>query len=130
MGDRGNVAVGHTDGGYVVFYSHWSGHSLPENVRRALARRQRWDDEQYLARIIFDGIVPKDRHGEETGYGISTHLGDNSYPVIVVDPEEQKVKLVRETDFPDSSRPIREWSFEEYVSLGRATWPGEESDAG
>lgn len=129
MGDRANVAIKQwRKQEYVVLYTHWGGESLPEDVRKALERGERWGDEPYLARIIFDGMMPVSHHGGTTAYGISTSLGDNEYPVIVIDCDNQKVKLVTEKDFPDDSKPILEWSFEEYVAQKEATWPNEETE--
>lgn len=91
MGDRGNIAI-EEDGKRIYFYSHWSGSELPEIVRRAIARKWRWDDPPYLARIIFCELV-KGNEGEETGYGISLGICDNSHPIIVVDMNKQSVTL-------------------------------------
>jgi len=53
MGDRANVRI-KDSGGTFHLYTHWSGTELPETVRQALLRgKDRWDDEQYLSRIIF-----------------------------------------------------------------------------
>ena len=89
MGDRGNIFVresadeGETRGVYL--YSHWGGEELPLVLKRALSRKQRWDDGPYLTRIIFDEMTAG-QHGTETGFGISATLGDNEYPIITVTP--------------------------------------------
>ena len=97
-------------------------------MRKALAKQQRWDDEAYLGRIIFEGIVPFDEHGEETGYGISTYLGDNAYPILVIDPAAQKVLFLDEADFPDGKHPLMEYTFEGYIAQERVRWPQDAGD--
>lgn len=95
MGDRGNIAI-QTDGKRVYLYGHHSGSEMPEIVRRALARQQRWDDPPYLARIIFCELVGDDKGA--TGYGISATIDDNEHPIIVVDTDKQTVTIEAETD--------------------------------
>ena len=105
MGDRANVNVKASEDDKGVFlYTHWSGTELPVILKRALAKRWRWGDDQYLARIIFDEMIG-DRQGNETGYGISSYCGDGNSRVLVVDTKSQSVS------FDDKS-----WTFEEYIS--------------
>ena len=94
MGDRANIYVKEGDSG-VYLYTHWGGSELPQVVKVALSRHQRWDDGQYLARILFDTLT-ENQTGSETGHGISSVIGDNSYPIIVVNVDTQEVGLVRQ----------------------------------
>lgn len=106
MGDRGNIVVRQapkTNRDDVWFYGHWSGYQLEETVRTALARNARWDDPSYLARIIFNDFQGDNRG--ETGFGISTTIGDNSYPIIVVDQPGKMVRTVNEDDLIDGRLP-------------------------
>jgi len=82
MGDRGNIIV--KDGKSEVFlYSHWTGSDLPEVLKSALKRgKGRWDDGQYLARIIFCEMV-KGNEMDETGFGISSIIGDGGTDITV-----------------------------------------------
>jgi hypothetical protein len=123
MGDRANVYMleedkpGEKVG--VFLYSHWSGSELPQIVQRALARRQRWDDSQYLARIIFCEMV-RGSEAEETGFGISARIGDNEYQILVVDAKSQRVSFCDSQRFhalPVKDSQTAAWSFEEYVRI-------------
>lgn len=77
-------------------YSHWDGDSdrdrspLAEKVRAAIARRERWDDHSYLARIIFSEIIKEDIQGE-TGYGLAPFPTDEEFPTIEVDTVHKTV---------------------------------------
>lgn len=122
MGDRANIAVLQYESGSngkrntVILYTHSGGYSLPEDLMVALERgKNRWEDTQYLSRIIFCQMVGKDFDGT-TGYGITTQVQDNSYPILVVDPGNGKVYLADEQDLYTPTSTVR--TFQEYVDLG------------
>ncbi len=58
MGDRANVLIKEDskDGG-VFLYTHCSGSDLPKILQKAIAKKWRWGDSPYLARIIFDQMT-------------------------------------------------------------------------
>ena len=113
MGDRANCIVHQNtfseDRPPVWLYTHWGGHDLLAAVQKAIQRRQRWDDEAYLTRIIFDTMTAG-RQGDEIGFGISTAVCDNSYDYIVVDPGKQEVRIEDQED-----RTVKHsWPFEAF----------------
>ena len=123
MGDRGNIYVkqhpapGAASGG-IFIYSHWSGFRLPELLQDALKKGEsRWDDEPYLTRIIAQGIFGDD--DGITGYGITTYLTDNDYPVLVVDSERRMVGVAEAPRGTDIGTIFRELSFEAFTSLDK-----------
>ena len=85
--------------------SHWEGSELPERVKSALAKKERWDDEPYLARIVFDEMTGL--HGEATGFGIDTQEMGLEHPLIVIDCQEGEVTIGEKS-----------WSFQEYIEEG------------
>lgn len=106
MGDRGNIVVRQSAGtnkSDVWFYGHWNGYRLEESVRESLARKARWNDPSYLARIIFNDFQKDDRW--ETGFGISTVLQDNEYPIVIVDIPAQVVRTIDESGLDDLRLP-------------------------
>jgi hypothetical protein len=85
MGERGNICVRQRDG-EVWFYTHWYGNQTFKAVCNALAKRERWDDESYLARIIFDSLLAlSPQRDETTGFGIGLYEMDPNYPPVYVD---------------------------------------------
>lgn len=91
MGDRANIKFVEVEGGEIFFYTHWSGTELPEILAAALDRgRDRWNDESYLARIIFSEMV-KDDLGSNTGAGISTYRTDYEYDDLIVSVKDQRI---------------------------------------
>ncbi len=105
MGDRANVFVTSDGREGVYLYTHWGGHRLPKIVQAALQRKQRWNDELYLNRIIFCEMI-KGQESSETGFGIGTYIGDGGDRVIHVNVEKQELKLNDKT-----------YSFEKYIEL-------------
>lgn len=90
MGDRGQVLIKDKK---VYLYTHWEGGNLKKTVRTALARKERWDDPEYLARIIFCEMV-RGREKEETGFGIGTsEHGDLNNPLITIDCKKNSVYI-------------------------------------
>ena len=110
MGDRGNIkTVSSENPNGIYFYTHWTGSRLPETLRQALIRgKDRWTDEPYLNRIIFSEMI-KGSVLDETGFGISTVICDNEYPIITVDCTKMEVH------FEDGPT----WSFEDYIKEKR-----------
>ena len=88
MGDRGNICIlddyKPLEHDPVFLYTHWGGSVLKQTLAAALARCERGEDGPYLARIIFCQMVGPDAWDGETGFGISTQICDNEYPVLVV----------------------------------------------
>ena len=71
--------------GRVWLYGHWMGPSSIHHARKGLLSGRAEGDPSYLARIIFSSMTANDDPDSETGYGISTRITDNEYPVIVID---------------------------------------------
>ena len=124
MGDRANIAIEQGDGSRVWLYSHWGGYDMPETLQRALKLRERWDDTPYFARIVFSTMVANGS-SPTTGYGITTRMTDNEYPILVVDCTGQIVKIEDEPERSRAeSRPCigKFWTFEQFVALPDVSW--------
>ncbi len=124
MGDRGNICIEYSrvkdsEARRIWFYTHWRGDEMPKLVRNAMAKKWRWMDEGYLARIIFETLTLGDRD-VETGFAITPEPYDTPHPYVVVDTGRKTVSFVREQDWtgkpPKSQRPF-EWTFEEFAAL-------------
>jgi len=118
MGDRANVYVKDGNSG-VYLYTHWTGTKLPGVVQSALRRGEsRWNDGQYLARVIFNEMTRGDEDGV-TGFGISSVLCDNNHPIIVVDTSTETVGLADEGD-EILGIVQADWPFADFVALDTA----------
>lgn len=90
MGTRAQVQMVNSG---VTLYQHWDGDTLEATVREALKRKERWNDKEYLARIIFCEMV-KENLMDSTGFGIGVTPvhGDIEY-LIKVDVDHQNVTV-------------------------------------
>lgn len=120
MGDRANILVraNEADPG-VYLYTHWCGTELPAILQTALRKKLRWTDAPYLTRIIFCTMLKGNEEPEERGFGISTSLLDNEYPILEVDVDAQTVSTLRERDRVRLNR----WTFTEFCELAISTNP-------
>jgi hypothetical protein len=125
MGDRANIVLDQEEGKSIYLYTHWGGNELPETLARSLERtRERWTDEIYLGRLIFQDLT---RGSEDsiTGFGLSTYVGDNSYPYLRVDAGKQTVTV----DFSalrawndQKDKPPKVYTFEEFSAFKDLDW--------
>jgi hypothetical protein len=92
MGARAQVLI--KDEG-VYLYTHWGSGNIVADVRTALrsgAGRNRIDDPEYLARIIFD-VMQAGEHGTETGFGIGTSEHGDIDILVTVDCANRTVTV-------------------------------------
>jgi hypothetical protein len=111
MGDRGQVFI--EDEG-VWLYTHWGATGLIDDVKRALAKKWRWDDPEYLARIILEEMVGPTQYGTETGFGISGEgpHGDE-WRIITVNCKEKTITI------QDNEGNPRSYTFENFIDHGQ-----------
>ena len=76
----------------VYLYSHWGSGSILKTVKTALSKRWRWNDMEYLARIIFCEMVKDDINGE-VGYGIGASQHGDLDNLVTVDVSKQTVSF-------------------------------------
>lgn len=125
MGDRSQVAVKMNDseGSKVYLYSHWGGTSVYFAVQAALSLNERWDDPEYLARMIFCRMVEADLIGA-TGFGIGTQAhGDIEHLIPVLDCRGKTISF----ECPEFLRKYRhipdDWiTFEDFLALDEETF--------
>lgn len=106
MGDRGQVFIKDTG---VYLYTHWEARDLVKNVQEAISKKWRWEDVEYLTRIIFDVIVGKEQ-GNETGFGIGKEERGDIWRLITIDCSNQKI-ILRDYD------KTKEFTFEEFLEV-------------
>ena len=121
MGTRSQV---HFVNSGVYLYQHWDGNLLASRVQRGLSLNERWDDEEYLTRIIFDSMKSeieaylKKEYGEKpyTGFGIGTTRHWDIEYLVEIDVEKQTVKVL--SGFGDDMTPDWIGTFEQFVKKG------------
>jgi len=108
MGARTQVYIKDTK---VYLYSHWGSQTIREAVAKALSKKWRWTDPEYLARIIFDEMT-KGQHNTETGFGISIQQHLDIDNLVTVDCKNKKVifKICYE------KKKEEEYTFEKFIA--------------
>jgi hypothetical protein len=79
--------------GRVYLYTHNSGNTLVNVINDVLSRKIRWDDPDYLARLIFCRMIPKDKWDDELGFGIGTQLYKDINLLVSLDTVHQTIKI-------------------------------------
>lgn len=90
--DSGQVEVISPDG-RVYLYTHHSASSLVRDVFNALSERKRWDDADYLTKMVFCRMIPMECWMDETGYGIGTQLYADVNLLITLDTVKQIITI-------------------------------------
>lgn len=79
--------------GRVYLYSHNTANELVSVVSDVLSRQVRWDDPDYLSRMIFCRMIPKNKWDDELGFGIGTQLYRDVNMLISLDTVHQTIKI-------------------------------------
>lgn len=98
--------------GRIYLYTHDGANSLVNDVHNTLSMRQRWDDADYLAKMVFCSMVPIECRNTDRGYGIGTQLYADVNLIITLDTTTQVVMLQSATDMHCKFK----MSFEKFVS--------------
>lgn len=121
MGDRANIVMidkNKADSGSfphpIFLYTHWRGSEIKTLLSEALNKgRSRWEDGQYLGRIIFQALLGGDNG--ETGFGLSSRIGDGGYNLLLVHPDTGTVEEV-ESDSDEGANVLKSWTFAQFVA--------------
>lgn len=84
--------------GRVYLYTHSGAGSLVNDIHNVLSMRQRWDDPDYLAKMVFCKMVPVECWNTDLGFGIGTQLYADVNLLITLDTINQKILLQSATD--------------------------------
>lgn len=97
--------------GRVYLYTHNDVKSLLTIVHNTLSLKVRWDDPDYLSRMLFCEMIPEQFWSSDSGYGIGTQLYADVELLVSLDTVNQKITLSSGShEFSNFSM-----SFEEFV---------------
>ena len=112
MGDRGQIFI--EDIG-VYLYTHYNAAGMHEWLIEALKRgKARWDDPEYLARIIFCDMSRDDSNGL-LGLGIGNTRHEDVWRVLRVNCNKQKIYDER-YHWEQGTTLAKESTFEEFIA--------------
>ena len=106
MGARTNAQLKYSDGNSIYIYSHWGGGengSLRQDIRRAIARRERWEDEMYMAAIILREVF-RDNLNDSTGHGVQPYPGEESYKTTVIDLDKRTIDDIPFSEYLEQTK--------------------------
>lgn len=84
--------------GRIYLYTHDHAARMTNDVYSALAAQLRWDDADYLAKIIFCHMVPLECWQQDKGYGIGTQMYADINLLITVDTTRQQITITSAKD--------------------------------
>jgi hypothetical protein len=79
--------------GRIFLYTHETASDLINVVSDVLCRVVRWDDPDYLARMIFCRMIPKNKWNDELGFGIGTQMYKDVNILVTLDTVHNTVKI-------------------------------------
>jgi hypothetical protein len=79
--------------GRVYLYTSKTAKSLVSTVHNTLSLNKRWDDPDYLTRLLFCRMIPLDSWDSDTGFGIGTQLYVDTNLLITIDTVKQSIAI-------------------------------------
>jgi hypothetical protein len=79
--------------GRVYLYTSKTAKTLVSTVYDTLSLNKRWDDPDYLSRLIFCRMVPMESWESDTGFGIGTQLYVDTNLLISIDTVKQSIAI-------------------------------------
>jgi hypothetical protein len=82
----------------VYLYTHNTADSLVKDVYDVLALKLRWDDPDYLTKMLFCKMVPAESWTNDKGFGIGSLLYADVNLLITLDTIKQMITIQSATD--------------------------------
>lgn len=79
--------------GRVYLYTHEYAKQLVGLVHEVLSKNVRWNDPDYLSRMIFCTMVPSNEVNDEDGFGIGTQLYVDINLLITIDTNKLTIEI-------------------------------------
>lgn len=90
--------------GIVYLYTHNTAASLVKDVHEVLSLRLRWNDADYLARMLFCKMVPPESWSTDKGFGIGTQLYTDIDLLITLDIKHEMITVQSAKDIHNKYR--------------------------
>jgi len=125
-----------SDGASVYLYQHCDGYYTPCLVAKAIKKEARWNDAEYLTRIIFDTLLEEheeNEYNQHIGYGIGTSQHGDIEFLTVVDVPAQEVRVYERINWENSidtekDTPTVTATFKEFADSYQAQYDKHEAD--
>lgn len=107
---RGQVAVVQREG-VQYLYTHWHGRDLIRDVHIVLSKRLRWAEPDYLSRMLFCQMLPREAQYDDNGLGISLIEYADTLVKVEIDTVSQMIRIFR----PGLSQPDWAGTFVRFI---------------
>jgi len=77
--------------GSVFLYTHDLGYNILHVIHNVLSKKVRWDDSDYLAKMLFCELVPSEFWESNKGFGIGTQMYIDIKLLVTVDIVLKKI---------------------------------------
>jgi hypothetical protein len=100
--------------GSVYLYTHDLAHDLMHVVHDVLSKKERWNDADYLARMLFCRMIPSEMWNKSEGFGIGTQMYADIKFLINVNLVKQKISVNNWNETGNICRAIH-YTFEDFI---------------
>ena len=100
--------------GSVYLYTHDLAHDLMHIINDVLSKRERWDDADYLSRMLFCRMVPCEQWNKTTGFGIGTQMYADIRFLVVLDTVKKRLTINNWNESGTICRGVH-YDFENFV---------------
>jgi len=97
--------------GRIYLYDHNGADGIIQKLYNVLSKKVRWDDPDYLARMLFCEMIPFEFWESDSGFGIGTVLYESTNVLVTLDFPKQRVVIQSILD----KHAIESFSFESFV---------------
>lgn len=100
--------------GTIFLYTNKEAYNLTNVVMNVLSAKVHWDDPDYLSRMLFCNMVPKDQWYDTNGFGIGTQMYVDVKLLITLDLVHQKITLI---DYDKYHKYVKSvYTFTEFIN--------------
>jgi len=100
--------------GSTFLYTNDLAHDLLHVVHDVLSKKERWNDADYLSRMLFCRMVPPEQWSKSDGFGIGTQMYADVKFLIHINIVKQKLSVNNWNETGSSCRAIH-YTFQDFI---------------
>lgn len=100
--------------GSVFLYTHDLAHDILHVVYGVLSKKIKWDDPDYLSRMLFCKMVPAEFWNSDKGFGIGTQMYHDIKLLVTIDVVSQKI-IITNFEMQGSLARSLHYEFDKFV---------------
>jgi hypothetical protein len=100
--------------GSVFLYTHDLAHNILNIVHEVLNKKVKWEDPDYLARMLFCKMIPPEFWKSDSGFGIGTQMYHDIKLLITIDVINYKIIISNLDKTGDITRSLH-YDFQNFI---------------